>query len=197
LLPLIGNYRCFKKLRKNLDNHSVPRFPHLPRCTVKGRLTFFFFISLVLSNDPHYHLSNMAPSKLINLLAFSSLAVLVCLLAVAPANALSIDTSHNVVRRDHVLLAKKKRSTPNKRCKQRAVSSSSITTSSKSTATSAKAAVAAPAPTTSSTKASSPTPSPTSSGGSSGNKIGIAWSSGDDPALADWANGASWYVFFS
>jgi len=127
----------------------------------------------------------MASNKFIPLLALASLALLACLVVAPSANALSIDTSHNIVRRDHAVLAKKKRSTPNKRCKQRP--SSSTPTSTPAAAAAAADPTTQPATTSSS---SSPAPSPPSSGGNGG-KIGIAWSSGDDPALADWAYGAS------
>jgi hypothetical protein len=127
----------------------------------------------------------MAFSKLLNLFALSSLAILACSFGPSPVNALSIDT-HNYVRRDHAVIAKK-RSTSPKRCKPRAAASNSTTT----TPTTPKPSAVHEPPKTSSVAAPQPKPPshPSSGTGLKGGKECIAWPSGDDPALAKWATG--------
>ncbi|KAG6911674.1 hypothetical protein DXG01_007924 [Tephrocybe rancida] len=132
----------------------------------------------------------MAVSKLLNLIALSSLAIIACSYGAAPVAALSLDNHHLAARSpSHAILAKKKRSTVSKRCKARpppVPSSVPVTVAKPTTAK-------APAPTTkSSTQAPATTPKPPSSPPSSNNsgnnggsgKVGIAWPQDDDKALA-------------
>jgi hypothetical protein len=117
----------------------------------------------------------MAPSKLLNLLALSFLAILACFFVASPVNAVSVDLSHNVrhVVRAHTVLAKKKRGAPT-RCKQRP-SSSSPPKSTPPPPQKTTAPSSAPPP--------PPPPPPPSSGGG---KIGLAWPNGEDPNLPAW-----------
>jgi len=116
-------------------------------------------------------------SKLLNLFALSSLAVLVCSFSASPVSALSLQSDHHLAsRHGHGALAKKKRATgagakkkrsSTKRCKPKTTSTTSSTsthtsTPTSSTSSSSKAAaqvethVAAPAP--SPTHSSAPAP---------------------------------------
>ncbi|KAH9853774.1 glycosyl hydrolase catalytic core-domain-containing protein [Lenzites betulinus] len=139
-------------------------------------------------------------SKLLNLVALSSLAILACSFGAQPANALSHGHLEHLSNRAmaHAPLAKKKRD--NKRCKARPSSSSAppATTSHSSSVKPQAAAVTttkAPAPPTT-TKAAAPattTAASTSTGsgavgngkfGQKGSKICLAWGDGNDPSLS-------------
>ncbi|KAG6833748.1 hypothetical protein H0H87_001180 [Tephrocybe sp. NHM501043] len=134
----------------------------------------------------------MAVTKLINLIALSSIAILACSYGATPVSALSVDTHHLAARSpSHALLAKKKRSTNSKRCKARPPPSASstpvATTVAKPTTTPAPATTKAAA---SPVKAAATTTkaSTGSTGGSTAadgkGKVGIAWPQDDDKALA-------------
>ncbi|KAH9482862.1 hypothetical protein JR316_0004962 [Psilocybe cubensis] len=130
-------------------------------------------------------------SKLINLIALSSLVILACSLGPAPVNALSIDTSPNHHARHlghHQLIAKKKRA-DSRRCKPRPSSSLVKPSSTKAAvpSSSVKPAVVTPAPAPT-TKAAAPpkttqAPAPPPPSTNAGAKVGIAWPMGDDPSL--------------
>ncbi|KAF9469066.1 glycosyl hydrolase catalytic core-domain-containing protein [Collybia nuda] len=132
----------------------------------------------------------MAPTKLLNLIAYSSLAILACSFGATPVNAVSVDTSHFVrhAGRGHAAVAKKKRGASGKRCKPRPTSSLGQVTSANPTPSPpvSTKVTPPPQPTTVSTKAPAPSPPPSnpppSSGGGNG-KVGIAWALGEDPAL--------------
>ncbi|KAG5637051.1 hypothetical protein H0H81_005963 [Sphagnurus paluster] len=151
----------------------------------------------------------MAVTKLLNLLAVSSLAILACSYGATPVSALSID-NHHLARspaHGHAALAKKRRAS-SKRCKPRPTSSLS---SSAGTTTTPPATPPAPPKTTppassSSTKAA---PAPTSSAGSGGGggnsgsnsgsgKAGLGWPQDDDTALINFkTNQVTAYDLFS
>jgi len=133
----------------------------------------------------------MAATKLINLLAISSLAILACSFGASPVSALSVDTGSHVVRRapvgHHAALAKKKRGNNSKRCKPRPTTSS-IAVTPTSTPT-PKASTAAPK-----TSAAPPPPPPPQSGGGGG-KVGIAWDDSDTTPLANFKNGNVGWIY--
>jgi hypothetical protein len=153
----------------------------------------------------------MAPTKLLNLLAFSSLAIFACSFGATPVNAVSIDNTH-IARhagRGHAAIAKKKRGASGKRCKPRPTSSLGQVTSAtpKPPVTSQAPVTSKPAPkptsiSTSKTPAPSPPSPPPSSGGNSGSnggsgKVGIAWALGEDASLKNFkTNKVSPYVTF-
>ncbi|GLB33625.1 putative expressed protein [Lyophyllum shimeji] len=132
----------------------------------------------------------MAVTKLLNLLALSSLAIIASSFGATPVNALTVDTHHlaHAPVHGHAALAKKRRAAGGKRCKPRPSSSVAVPvpTSAPVKATSTKA----PAPTTSSTNHNNGgSPPPANGGGNSGSnggvgKVGIAWPQDDDKALA-------------
>jgi len=145
----------------------------------------------------------MAVTKLLNLLAVSSLAILACSYGATPVNALTVDT-HFIARspnRDHAVLAKKKRATNSKRCKPRPVSSSVVSSSSivvKPTVQPTPTPTQSPPkPATTKTPPPATTPStgggsttPSNGGGNSGSnggigKVGLGWPINDDNALAN------------
>ncbi|PPQ77341.1 hypothetical protein CVT25_010923 [Psilocybe cyanescens] len=148
-------------------------------------------------------------SKLINLIALSSLVILACSFGPAPANALSIDTSPNHHARHlghHQLLAKKKRA-DSRRCKPRP-SSSAVVASTKSVApttsklpvvvttpavptTTPKAVVPAAPKTTAAPPVVNKPPPATNSGA----KVGIAWPMGDDPSLKNFKTNKVSYLY--
>lgn len=138
----------------------------------------------------------MALPKLVHLLALSSLAILACSFLASPVNAMSIDT-HNYVRRDHAVIAKKRSTaaSSNKRCKPRPASSTIPLTTPKpspviNTTPSPKAAfVPSSSPKPSPSPSPQPKPAPSNPSTGSGGKRCLAWSNGDDPALAKWAHG--------
>ncbi|GJE84660.1 glycoside hydrolase family 128 protein [Phanerochaete sordida] len=136
----------------------------------------------------------MAASKLLNLLALTSLAVLATTFNAQPVTALSHAGGsphlNRIVPGGHQAIAKKRRGT-NGRCKQR--SSSSIAAAAQTPAAAIAVSVgisvgaAAPAttsvaaaPTTSAAPAPSSTPAPVNSAGKG--KIGISWNSENDPS---------------
>lgn len=131
-------------------------------------------------------------SKVLNLLALASLAIMACSFGAEPVTALSTHHSRDGMR-GHESLAKKRRRTVNgKRCQNRppptATSSSSF--SSTSSSTSSSAAYTPPA-TTSSTSAPATTSSASTSSSSSGGSIGgakgcLAWPNGDQSYLGDY-----------
>lgn len=125
----------------------------------------------------------MAVSKLLNLLAISCLAIIASFGPV-PVSALSVESVHHA-RRDHHVLAAKKRGNSSKRCKPRST-----------------APAPSPAPTTSEKSAPKPSsskavalPSPTSGGGgdSGARKVGIAFTGGDETAITQFW---SWKTLF-
>ncbi|KAJ7591229.1 glycosyl hydrolase catalytic core-domain-containing protein [Mycena floridula] len=131
-------------------------------------------------------------SKLLHLIALSSLAVLLSSSGTS-VNALSVDThgftpARRTLHHEHI--AKKKRSNT-KRCKARSSSAvptstkkAVVATSTKTTAkTTAKAAVATKAPSTSSSSSSSSSNNADANGG---RKVGLAWPNGASTALPAW-----------
>ncbi|KAF8076205.1 glycosyl hydrolase catalytic core-domain-containing protein [Lyophyllum atratum] len=142
----------------------------------------------------------MAVTKLLNLLAVSSLAILACSYGATPVTALTVDT-HHVGRSPahaHAGLAKKKRAANPKRCRPRVSSTVVKPTVAPTTApapvttkpaTTKPATTKPPAPTTSSNP-----PPPTNGGGNTGSdggvgKVGLAWPQDDDKALANFKTG--------
>ncbi|KAI0829448.1 glycosyl hydrolase catalytic core-domain-containing protein [Trametes gibbosa] len=143
-------------------------------------------------------------SKLLNLVALSSLAIMACTFGAQPANALShAHINHNINRHlAHTPIAKKKRDT--KRCKARpSTSSAAPSTTPQTSSVKPQAAVAsskAPAPATTTKAAPPATTTQASSGGNSGSsgtgaagnskfgqrgsKVCNAWGNGNDPSLA-------------
>ncbi|KAI0370280.1 hypothetical protein BV20DRAFT_1075526 [Pilatotrama ljubarskyi] len=136
-------------------------------------------------------------SKLLNLVALSSLAIMACTFGAAPTTALTTGGVHHLNRQvAHAPIAKKKRD-QSKRCKARPSSSAApSSTHSSSVHTQAQAAAttkAQAAPTTS--KASAPATTSKASSGSSnvgngkfgqkGSKLCVAWGDGNDPSLAN------------
>jgi len=126
-------------------------------------------------------------TKLINLVALSSLLLLACSSGVTPVNALSVDVSPNHAARHfghHQVLAKKRRA-DSRRCKPRPSSSSvpavkptSISVKVPVVTTTSK--VVKPASTT--TVKATPTPTNNNNdnnSGGSGGKVGLAWSDGN------------------
>lgn len=140
----------------------------------------------------------MAATKLLNLIALSSLAILACSFGASPVNALSVDSQHHARSpvRGHAILAKKKRASTAKRCKPRPVSTAVSSAVGKPTTTPAP-----PAPKPTSSKAAAPqttkpadngggSSTPNNGGGNSGSnggagKVGLAWAQNDDKALAN------------
>ncbi|OSC99168.1 glycoside hydrolase family 128 protein [Trametes coccinea BRFM310] len=142
-------------------------------------------------------------SKLLNLVALSSLAIMACTFGAAPTTALSTGHLNHANRHvAHAPIAAKKKRDQSKRCKARpSTSLASSTAAHTSSSVHAQAAAVttssshsqAPASTT---KSSAPaTTSKASSGGSStigtgqfgkaGSKICAAWGNGNDPSLAN------------
>jgi len=140
----------------------------------------------------------MAASKLLNLIAVSTLAILAASFGATPVNAVSVDTAHIGRSHAHVALAKKRRSNNSKRCKPRPPPS---TPAGKPASTGKPA----PAPTTS--KAAPPaTTSKASAGGNNNNsgsnnsggavhtgnpgkgKASLGWGINDPTALKNIAN---------
>ena len=116
----------------------------------------------------------MAFSKLFNLVALSSLAVLVCSFSASPANALAADGHHMLkVKRTHAhdAVAKRKRQS-GQRCKPRPTSSSSDASTPEQTPSSSDSV-----PATTSSSAPAQTSSAPSSNGDA--KVGLAWANGD------------------
>ncbi|EKM80218.1 hypothetical protein AGABI1DRAFT_113420 [Agaricus bisporus var. burnettii JB137-S8] len=131
----------------------------------------------------------MAVTKLLNLLAISCLAIIASFGPV-PVSALSVESVHHA-RRDHHVLAAKKRGNSSKRCKPRSTTpapSPSPTTSKKP----------APKP-TSSKDVAPPSSTPPSSGGDSGaRKVGIAFTGGDESAITQfWSWKTQFYYTWS
>ncbi|EIN10357.1 hypothetical protein PUNSTDRAFT_84335 [Punctularia strigosozonata HHB-11173 SS5] len=133
-------------------------------------------------------------SKLLNLIALSSLAVLVCTFGATPVNALATGHDASISRRhQHDILGKKaKRANNSKRCKTR--SSTAAPTSTAAATTSHSVVTTTPETTkkASTTKAAShtktsskavTTTAASSSGSSSGSKVGVAWPNGGDSSL--------------
>ncbi|KAG5648664.1 hypothetical protein DXG03_000010 [Asterophora parasitica] len=155
----------------------------------------------------------MAVTKLLNLLAVSSLAILACSYGATPVSALTVDT-HQIRRsplngHGAIAAAKKKRASTGKRCRPRPTTSANVPPQSPPVAKPTTTAVATtsppppppPQPAPTSTKAPPPAPSPpapsapsnngpTNGGGNNGSnggpgKVGIAWPINDDKALAN------------
>jgi len=139
----------------------------------------------------------MAPIKLLNLLAISSLAILACTFGATPANALA--TEHHQFARHAVYghdgIARRKRdNAASKRCKARPSSSapSSSTSSYVAPSSTVKATKAAPttlAPSYQKVSSSSAAPASTSaasSGNTGSGKVGLAWPNGDDSSLKNY-----------
>jgi len=137
-------------------------------------------------------------SKLINLVALSSLVILACSFGATPVNALSLDVSPNHAARHlghHQVIAKKKRA-ESRRCKPRPSSSSAVPVSSavKPSSSSVKPVViptSSKAPvvvqpvktTPKPTPTPTPTPQPAPPASNSGSKVGLAWSDGSPSDL--------------
>jgi hypothetical protein len=143
-------------------------------------------------------------AKLLNVLALSSLAIIACSFAAAPANALSVD-SHNVVRhvlRSHDAIARRKRAS-GKRCKNRPPPPATPPPATPQPSHKDK-----PKPSNKDLgqhnvnggngngsngdrKPSSSVQRPSHSGG--GGKTGLGWPNGDDPSLQKYkTNKVSW-----
>ncbi|KAI0320249.1 glycosyl hydrolase catalytic core-domain-containing protein [Amylostereum chailletii] len=158
----------------------------------------------------------MAPIRLVNLLALSSLAILACSFNAVPVSAVAADNHHHVARNfghGHHEVAKRKRDV-SKRCKTKSKTSSSAapaaTTHSAAvavavTASSADAA-ASPAPTkkasstpkaATSTKASAKavatTAASTSSNGSG--KVGLCWSNGEASSIPNFITPSVKFIY--
>ncbi|KAF5388205.1 hypothetical protein D9615_000226 [Tricholomella constricta] len=156
------------------------------------------YIHLLPALSRHYHA--MAVTKLLNLLAVSSLAILACSYGATPVSALSVDT-HQFPRspiRGHAILAKKKRAANGKRCKPRPSSAPAPPASVPKPTTpppppppaTKPASTKAPAPTAPSTGGGGGSSTPTNGGSNSGSnggvgKVGLAWPIDDDRALAN------------
>ena len=113
-------------------------------------------------------------SKFLNLIALSALALLAGSYGNTPVNALSLDSGHLHARHNHGLLAKR---APNRRCKARPTSSSSV-----APLNTPVKANSPPAPTTP-TPAPQPSPNPPTTVSNSGAKAGLAWAAGDNPTI--------------
>jgi len=127
-------------------------------------------------------------SKLLNLIALSSLAILACSFGATPVNALSVDSSvHARSLGHHNLVAKKKRA-ESRRCKPRPASTSTTTTVS----TTSKAPTA---PSTQPNPPPPPAPAPPPSTGGGGGKVGLAWNNGNQNNLGNFVTKkVGWYV---
>ncbi|KAI0663045.1 glycosyl hydrolase catalytic core-domain-containing protein [Cubamyces menziesii] len=140
-------------------------------------------------------------SKLLNLVALSSLAIMACTFGAAPTTALSTGHIHNHLNRQlsHAPIAKKRRD-QTKRCKARPSTASSSPSSTPhaqaqavtstpakqtSAATHASTTTHSSAPPASTTKASSGSSPDLGSFGQPGSKICAAWGDGNDPSLAN------------
>jgi hypothetical protein len=139
----------------------------------------------------------MAATKLLNLIAVSTLAILAASFGATPVTAVSVDTAHIGRSHAHVALAKKRRSNNSKRCKPRPPPSSSpagkpATTAKPAPGTTTKAAP--PATTTKASTGGSNSGSNNNSGGgvNTGNpgkgKASLAWGVNDPTALKNFAN---------
>lgn len=155
----------------------------------------------------------MAPVKLLNLLAVTSLAILATSFGPSPVNALSVDSNHYARHpvRAHATIAKKKRGT-GKRCKDRPTSgttqSNGADNSPKAEASSSptpqpnggntggstggNTGAQAPPPASSPPPSPVPAPSPPSTGGG---KAGLAWPNGDEPGLANFKTAKTKYIY--
>ncbi|THH09059.1 hypothetical protein EW145_g2277 [Phellinidium pouzarii] len=130
----------------------------------------------------------MGFSKLVNLFALSSLAIIVSNLGIAPVNALSLD-SHGMLNakrtHGHDFVAKRKRGSPSSRCKTRPASTASSSSTESPAPSSSSAWTPPPSSSSSSTPAPSssspsPSPSPSSGGGGGKGKVGLAWTNGNN-----------------
>jgi hypothetical protein len=119
----------------------------------------------------------MAHGKLLNILAVSSLVILACSFGSTPANALSINTNHDVFVRahPHVDLAKRQRSKLSKRCKPRPAPSPATTTPHTTTPEYTPTPTPSPSPKSSSSSASTYN--------SGGRKVGLGWVGNNDDDL--------------
>ncbi|CDO74054.1 Glycoside Hydrolase Family 128 protein [Trametes cinnabarina] len=144
-------------------------------------------------------------TKLLNLVALSSLAIMACTFGAPPTNALSTGHLHANRYVEHAPIAARKKRDQSKRCKPRP-SSSLASSSATHTTTSAHSQVAAittthtqaapsstkPAAPVTTSKASSGNSGSSGSGsanlgqfGTPGHKICNAWGNGNDPSLAN------------
>lgn len=149
----------------------------------------------------------MAPTKFLNLLAISSLAILACSFGSAPVNALSVEGDHFAARhaRGHNAIAKRNmRKRETKRCKARTSSSEApAATSSPDIVAAITSYFESPTTTSSTAVATTATSSGSGSSGSTGNsgntggKTGTAWPNGDaNPInLFKPASGATYYTW--
>jgi hypothetical protein len=132
----------------------------------------------------------MAVSKLLNLIALSSLAIMACSFGPNTVNALATDGhAARHVAHGHQSIVKKKRSANQKRCKTRSVTPTPSSTSKANDhpQSSTPKASPAPAPTKSSSKQPAPTSNPAPPShppiNSPGKKAALAWPNGNDPSL--------------
>jgi hypothetical protein len=134
-------------------------------------------------------------SKLLNLLALSSIAIMACSFGATPTTALSVDT-HNVVRhlpRSHDAIARRKRAS-GKRCKQRPSSPAPPPPEHKNKQDTHKQDTHKGT----SDKPSSGGGAVSTGGHYSGGKRGLAWPNGDDPALSKYkTDKISWLYTWS
>ena len=164
------------------------------------------FPPLFLTTQSLRSLSTMA-SKIINLLALTSLAILATSFSATPANALA-SRGHHLNRQDHASIARRnlrQRDGLAKRCKARPTASgnSTISASIQVAPSSSAAPVPAPssaappapssaAPAAPSSAAPSAAPSPVSSGGN--RKVGLAWPNGFTDLQYYATDAVGWYV---
>ncbi|KAI0650016.1 glycosyl hydrolase catalytic core-domain-containing protein [Trametes meyenii] len=152
-------------------------------------------------------------SKLLNLVALSSLAIMACTYGVAPTTALSTGHLQHANRHlAHAPIAAKKKRDQSKRCKARPSTSAAPTSSVKPQAAAVSSSSEAPAPTTTkapepSTTSKAPAPasttkassgnsgSSTGSSGSSGNTGGIPFGSKGKKVCLAWGDGNSDSVY--
>jgi len=153
----------------------------------------------------------MTAARLLNFLALSSLAVLLCSLSLAPVNALSVEP-HWARRGPHAHdgLAKRKRATSStKRCKPRPAATSSVALAAADAKPTSVTSTQAPQPTTpkatpKETSTPPPPPPPKSSPApappppSAGGKAGLGLDTPSINTLADWHKGrVSWMYTWS
>jgi hypothetical protein len=129
----------------------------------------------------------MAASKLLYILAISTLAILSCSFGFTPVNALVTGKQHLARSpHGHDAIAKRKRSTVQRRCQSQPPPSAAAAAAASPSATTA--ATTTPTDPTTTTTAQPAATSPPASGGGAppaagGGKVGLAWPNGDDPSL--------------
>jgi hypothetical protein len=131
----------------------------------------------------------MAVTKLLNLIALSSIAILACSYGATPVNALTVDHHARSAGHAHLAIAMKKRG---KRCRPRPTSSvvkPPATPTPVPTSPDATSQAPAPTPTKGGSNPPPPPPPPPPSNGRG--KVGLGWPQDDDRALANFVKGSS------